>query len=501
MKQDHILSIDQSTQGTKALLLDGGGGLVLRRDVPHRQLINEKGWVGHDAREIAANIFRAARRVVEESGVEPGRIAGVAVTNQRESVAVWERESGQPVCESIVWQCSRASELCARLREAGHYPEIFRRTGLVPSPFFSAGKVAWVLENVPGAREKARRGQLCLGTMDTWTLWQLTGGAAHKTDCSNASRTQLFNIHTMQWDEELCRIFGIPESMLPQVCDSDGEYGCTDLGGLLPAPVPIHAAIGDSHAALFAHGCTHVGDCMAGHGTGTCVMMNVGQQPVLSQNGVNTTVAWRMNGQTSYALEGVVNYAGAVTTWLESLGLVDAPAQTGELSLQADPGDTTYLVPAFTGIGAPYWDDGARASFTGMSRLTGRAELVRAGMDSIAYQVADIVRAFERSSGIPAREVRMAGGPTKNEYLMQFQSDIMALPAAVGEHEELVGIGAGQIAGLSMGLYDPARLEEGRRLRYYYPRMSEEVRREKLAGWERAVASVLGGRSGRRENK
>ena len=492
MKQNHILAIDQSTQGTKALLLDGEGQLVLRRDVPHRQLINQRGWVGHDAQEIAANIFRAARRVVEDSGTDPASIAGVAVTNQRESVAVWERESGLPVCESIVWQCSRASELCARLREAGYYPEIRRRTGLVPSPFFSAGKVAWVLENVPGARERAQQGKLCLGTMDTWTIWQLTGGAVHQTDCSNASRTQLFNIHTMEWDGELCRIFGIPESMLPQVCDSDGLYGYTDVGGLLPRAVPIHSAIGDSHAALFAHGCTRVGDCMAGHGTGTCVMMNIGAQPTLSQHGVNTTVAWRMGGKTVYALEGVVNYAGAVTTWLqEGLGLVDNPGQTQELAYRADPGDTTYLVPAFTGIGAPYWDDGARASFTGMSRLTGRAELVRAGMDSIAYQVADIVRAFEQDAGVPAREVRMAGGPTKNQYLMQFQSDIMNLPVAVGEHEELVGIGAGQIAGLSLGLYDPARLEEGRRLHYCHPQMPDQVRQEKLAGWMRAVESVL----------
>ena len=493
MKQAYILSIDQSTQGTKAILLDGEGQLVLRRDLPHRQLIDEKGWVGHDAEEIARNIFKAARMAVEDSGIDRGQIAAVAVTNQRESVAVWDRDTGKPVCESIVWQCNRAAPLCRRIQERGDYPEIQRRTGLVPSPYFSAGKIAWVLEQVPGVRERAEQGKICVGTMDCWTIWQLTGGKVHRTDCSNASRTQLFNIHTMEWDGELCRIFGIPPSVLPQVCDSDGAYGETDLGGLLDHPVPIRGAIGDSHAALFAHGCLEVGSCMAGHGTGTCVMMNIGQEPVLSQNGVNTTVAWRLNGRSVYALEGVVNYAGAVTTWLkDGLGLVDTPAETEALSYAANPGDRTYLVPAFTGIGAPYWDDEASACFVGMSRLTGRAELVRAGIESIGYQVADIVRAMERDAGFAADEVRMAGGPTRNKYLMQFQSDIMALPVVLGKNEELVAIGAGQIAGLSMGLYDLAELEKRRRTQTYLPKMDPAERRSRLEGWERAVGKALG---------
>ena len=492
MKQSYIVSIDQSTQGTKTVLLDREGQFVLRRDLPHRQLINEQGWVGHDALEIAGNIFKVLRQLITDSGIDAAQVAAVAVTNQRESVAVWDRNTGKPVCESIVWQCSRAAGLCRRIEGQGSYPEIRHRTGLVPSPFFSAGKIAWVLENIPGVREKALRGEICVGTMDTWTIWQLTKGRSHKTDCSNASRTQLFNIHTMSWDEELCRIFGIPMSVLPEVLDTDQVFGYTDLGGILPKEVPIRCAIGDSHAALFAHGCVDKGSCMAGHGTGTCIMMNIGDKIAESANGVNTTVAWRMGGEVVYALEGVVNYAGAVTTWLkDALGLVSTAQETETLCYAANPGDQTYLVPAFTGIGAPYWDDGARACFVGMSRLTGRAELVRAGIESIGYQVADIVRAMEADAGFAVREVCMAGGPANNGYLMQFQSDIMAIPAVLGRHEELVAIGAGQIAGLAMGMYDLEMLEKTREKRYYYPKMDENERQRRLLGWHAAVGKAL----------
>ena len=272
------------------MLLDEYGSFLLRRDVPHRQIISDSGWVGHDASEIAANIFRAARLALQDAGVDPAQVAAVAVTNQRESVAVWDRRTGEPVCESIVWQCNRATELCRRLTSPETERMVREKTGLQLSPFFSAPKVAWILENVPGARERAERGELCLGTMDTWTIWQLTGGAVHRTDASNASRTQLFNIRTMQWDEELCRLYGIPMSMLPEVCDSDALYGETDLGGLLPHRAPIHAAIGDSHGVMFSHGCTELGDAMCGYGTGSCMLMNTGERVITSRSGMNATV-------------------------------------------------------------------------------------------------------------------------------------------------------------------------------------------------------------------
>lgn len=473
-------------------MLDEQAQFLLRRDLPHRQIINEKGWVGHDAEEIGRNILAVVKRLVTDSGVDPAKIVGVAVTNQRESVAVWDRDTGKPVCESIVWQCNRAAQLCRKIEEKGHYAEIRKRTGLVPSPFFSAGKVAWVLQNIPGVRQRAQEGKICMGTMDTWTIWQLTEGKVHKTDCSNASRTQLFNIHTMAWDEKLCQIFDIPMSMLPEVCDSDGYFGETDLGGILPHKVPIRSAIGDSHAALFAHGCVDKGSCMAGHGTGTCIMMNIGEEIQESKHGVNTTVAWRISGKPVYALEGVVNYAGAVTTWLKDfLHLVSTAGETEPLCYEANPGDHTYLVPAFTGIGAPYWDDAAEACFVGMTRLTGRAELVRAGIESIGYQVADIVRAMEADAGFGVKEVRMAGGPANNRYLMQFQSDIMAVPTVLGKHEELVAIGAGQIAGLALGIYDMELLEKTRQTQYFYPAMEETLRQKKIEGWLSAVGKAL----------
>lgn len=492
MEKKFIISIDQSTQGTKAILLDHQGSMVMRRDVPHRQIINEYGWVGHDPAEIARNVFAVTRMLVEDSGIDPGAVAAVAVANQRETVAAWNRETGEPICEAIVWQCNRATRIYRNIEEQGHYPIIQQLTGLVPSPFFSAGKITWMLDNIPGARELARAGKLCAGTMDSWVIYNLTGGKAHKTDVSNASRTQLFNIRSMQWDETLCGIFDVPMGILPQVCDTNACFGHTDLGGILPAPVPIRCAIGDNHGVLFAHGCLEKGSCMAGHGTGTCIMMNLAQDCRQSLHGVNTTVAWRIDGTTCYALEGVVNYAGAVITWLkDSLHIIDSAGETEALCREANDADRTYLVPAFTGIGAPYWDNDADACIIGMSRLTGRSEIVRAAVESIGYQVCDILQAMTEDAGIKATEIRMAGGPTNNAYLMQFQSDIMDTPAARGTYEELVAVGAGQIAGLAMGLYDPETLEKGRKLTHFTPRMDPQLRRSKLEGWHRAVSKSL----------
>lgn len=491
MKKRYVLAIDQSTQSTKGLLLDESGQLYFSKGKPHRQLINDMGWVGHDAMEIASNIKGVVHEVIKESSIDPGDIAAVAVTNQRESVAVWERSTGRPVCESIVWQCNRAADLCDRIEARGGFKHIQQRTGLAPSPFFSAAKVAWVLENHPDSLEKARRGEICIGTMDCWTVWQLTGGKSHKTDYSNASLTQLLNINTMTWDEEVCRIFGIPMSVLPELCDSNGNYGETDLFGLLERPVPVCGVIGDSMGVLFAHGCYTPGSCMAGHGTGTCVMMNIGEDITISPN-LSTSVAWRMDGKTVYEMEGVVNYAGAVITWLkDGLGLISTPDETEALSYAANKKDQTYLVPAFTGIGAPYWKNDALASFIGMSRLTGRAELVRAGVESIGYQVAAIVRTMVSDTGMTPVEIRMAGGPTKNRYLMQFQSDIMNVPVVLGKYDELAGMGAGQIAGIRIGMYDPEDLERRREKQYFYPSMSGEERRRKMDGWDRAVRAVL----------
>ena len=492
MEKKYILAIDQSTQGTKAMLLDERGEFLLRRDLPHKQLINDRGWVGHDLKEIAANVFGVCGMVIADGGIDPAAVVGVAVTNQRESVGVWDRATGEPVCESIVWQCNRAMELCARLTTPEAEKMVREKTGLYLSPFFSAPKVAWILENIPGVKERALRGELCLGTMDTWTIWQLTGGKVHKTDASNASRTQLFNINTMQWDEQLCAMYGIPMSCLPEVCDSDAYYGDTDLGGLLPAPVPIHADLGDSHGVMFSHGCTEVGDAMCGYGTGSAVLVNVGDKPLLSARGLNTTVAWRSKGRTLYAMEGVVNYSGAVVTWLKNdAHLVESAGQTAELAAAANPADRTYMVPAFTGIGAPHWKPDATAAYVGMTRLTGQAELVRAALESVAYQIADLVLPAVEEAGVTARELRVAGGPANNPYLMQFQSDILNCPVVIPQHEELSGIGSAWLAGLAMGIYDYETLMSQRKTRVYAPLMPADEREERLNGWKHALEVVL----------
>ena len=492
MRKRYILAIDQSTQGTKAMLLDEQGAFLLRRDLPHRQLVNDRGWVGHDLKEIADNIFRVCAQVIADGGIDPEEIAGVAVTNQRESVGVWDRATGEPVCESIVWQCNRAMELCARLTTPETERMVREKTGLYLSPFFSAPKVAWILENVPGVKDRAARGELCMGTMDTWTMWQLTGGAVHRTDASNASRTQLFNINTMDWDEELCALYGIPMSCLPEVCDSDALYGYTNLGGLLSNPVPIHAAVGDSHGVMYSHGCTEVGDAMCGYGTGSAVLVNVGDKPILSEKGLNTTVAWSSNGKVLYAMEGVVNYSGAVVTWLKNdAHLVESAGQTAELAAKANPADRTYMVPAFTGIGAPHWKPNATAAYVGMTRLTGQAELVKAALESVAYQIADLVLPAVEEAGTTARELRVAGGPANNPYLMQFQSDILNCPVVIPEHEELSGIGSAYLAGLAMGIYDYDTLMSKRKTTVYQPSMSDEERAERLDGWKHALEVVL----------
>lgn len=488
----YIMAVDQSTQGTKAMLLDEYGNFLLRRDAAHRQLIDDEGHVGHDATEIAGNIFLTCRAVLEDSGVDPALVAGVAVTNQRESVAVWNAKTGEPVCESIVWQCNRATQLCEQLMNPDSEKLVREKTGLKLSPFFSAPKVAWILRNVPGARASALRGELRLGTMDTWTIWQMTRGRVHKTDASNASRTQLFNIRTGQWDEELCRLYDIPMSMLPEVCDSDALYGYTDLGGLLPGQVPIHAAVGDSHGVMFSHGCVSVGDIMCGYGTGSCVMLNAGETIPASKSGMNATIAWRRRGKTVYALEGVANYSGAVITWLkDQAGMIDNPVQTMALALAANPLDKTYMVPSFTGMGAPYWKSDATAAFLGMTRLTGKAEMVRAALESVAYQIADLVYAAGHDGGISLRELRVAGGPTKNAYLMQFESDILGCDVAVSDTEELSGIGSAYLAGIAMDMYDMDELQKKQKRTIYRPMIDEQRRKELLDGWQRAVSVML----------
>ncbi len=487
----YILSIDQSTQGTKALLYDAEGCLIARADQPHRQIVNKEGWVSHDPEEIYQNVLLAVRGVVTKAGIDKGEIAGLGISNQRETSAAWDRTDGKPVADAIVWQCSRAKEICERIgRESGAI-RISEITGIRLSPYFPASKFAWFLENVDGAREKAKLGELCLGTMDSWLVYKLTGGERFCTDYSNASRTQLFDITRLAWDEETCGLFDISSSCLAQVCGSDENFGETDLEGYLEKPIPIHAVLGDSHGALFGQGCLEPGMVKATYGTGSSIMMNVGTKPIFSTSGLVTSLAWGLGGTVEYVLEGNINYTGAVISWLkDSLGLVASPGETEELARTANPEDRTYLVPAFSGLGAPYWDSEATAVLSGMTRTTGKAEIAKAALDSIAYQITDIVRIMEKDSGLPIKELRADGGPTKNRYLMQFQSDLTGKPVQVSALEELSGTGAAYAAGMALGIYDRGIFGRVKRS-LFMPQMETAAREEKYEGWRRAVRLAL----------
>lgn len=488
----YILGIDQSTQGTKALLFDSDGELICRTDLPHRQIVNEKGWVEHDGEEIYRNTIQTVKDLVARAGICKSQIAGLGISNQRETAIAWNRMTGKPVYNAIVWQCARGACLTDRLEQEGRAELIRLHTGLKLSPYFSAAKLGWIMDNVPEAAAMAAQGNLCCGTMDSWLVWHLTGGREFKTDYSNASRTQLFNIGTLAWDGEVCGMFGVPVESLPQVTGSDACYGYTDFEGFFETPIPIHGVLGDSHGALFGQGCLEKGMVKTTYGTGSSVMMNIGEKPVLSEK-VVTSLAWHMNGKASYVLEGNINYTGAVITWLkDSLHLIESPGETEELAGTANPEDTTYLVPAFTGLGAPYWDSRASAMFYGMTRLTGRAELVKAGLESIAYQITDVVKAMEEESGISIGELRVDGGPTRNRYLMQFQSDMAGIPVSVPSAEELSGIGAAYAAGIAMGIYDGNRIFERMGRTSFTPSMDRSVRDAGYAGWKHAVSKVLG---------
>ena len=487
----YVLGIDQSTQGTKALLFDEEGTLISRTDLPHKQYINEKGWVEHNPEEIYANTLAVVKNLVEKAGINKNDLAVLGISNQRETAMVWNRTTGKPVYNAVVWQCARGAQICEEIEKAGDADMIRSHTGLQLSPYFSAAKIAWVLKNVGGVQELADKGELCCGTIDSWLVYKLTGGKEFRTDYSNASRTQMFNISELKWDKQVCGLFGIPMSALPEVTDSDGDYGITDFDGYLDHEIPIRGVLGDSHGALFGEGCVETGMIKSTYGTGSSIMMNIGDKPVFS-NRVVTSLAWKLGGEVNYVLEGNINYTGAVITWLkDDLELISSPDETEQLAKESNPADKSYLVPAFTGLGAPYWDSEATGILTGMTRTTKRKEIVRAALDCIAYQITDVIKAMSTESGIDISELRVDGGPTKNKYLMQFQSDIAHVTVQVPSSEELSGIGAAYAAGIAAGIYNKKEvLNKMTRIRFT-PQMQPEERAQKYAGWKNAVEQVL----------
>lgn len=484
----YILGIDQSTQGTKAILADENGKIIGRADKSHRQILDGNGWISHDLEEIYKNVIFTAQEVVEQTGIDKSRICAMGISNQRETTACWDRQ-GNPFAYAVVWQCARAKEIVGKIQR--EYRELVReRTGLAVSPYFPAAKMAWLLRNTEGLREKENSG-ICLGTIDSWLIYCLTRGAAFKTDYSNASRTQLFDIHTLKWDEEICGLFGIPMECLPEVCDSNSLFGMTDLEGFLEKEIPICSAIGDSHGALFGQGCLRPGMIKATYGTGSSIMMNTGKDCVSSGHGLASSLAWGIDGRVDYVLEGNINYTGAVVTWLkDEVGLISSPAETELAAREANPNDHTVLVPAFSGLSAPYWDENAKAVLYGMTRITGRKEIIKAGLDSIALQIQAVLEAMKKDSGMDIRELRADGGPAKNAYLMQAQSDLSGLRVSVAETEELSALGAAYLAGLSAGLYEEGRLFGEEQRNNYEPEMKEEDRAARMEEWNRAVRMI-----------
>ena len=484
-----LLALDQGTTSSRAIVFDDKGEMVASAQKEFRQHYPQPGWVEHDPREIWETQAGVAVLALREANLRAADIAALGITNQRETTVVWERATGRPICNAIVWQDRRTAAACDRLKAEGLAPLIREKTGLVPDAYFSGTKVAWILDEVPGAREMAERGSLAFGTVDSWLIWNLTGGARHVTDCSNASRTMLYNIHTGDWDDELLRILKVPRPLLPEVHASSEVYGETQTPAF-SAPIPIAGAAGDQQAALFGQLCTRPGMVKNTYGTGCFMLMNTGTTPVASANNLLTTVAWKIGGRTDYALEGSVFIGGAVVQWLrDGLGIIDSSAAVEALALRVADTGGVYLVPAFAGLGAPQWDPYARGILVGITRGTTAAHIARAALESIAYQSADLLNCMRADSQIAIGELRVDGGATVNDTLMQFQADILGLPVVLPPVRETTAQGAAYLAGLAVGVWKNAD-EIGDRIpveRRFLPNMDRECRERLSRGWNRAL--------------
>jgi glycerol kinase len=449
-----VLALDQGTTGSTALLIDPDGAVRARGYAELTQHYPQPGWVEHDPAQIWTTIGQAASQAVASSGIAPGEIAAVGITNQRETTILWERASGRPVGNAIVWQCRRTAALCERLKADGVEPEVRRKTGLVVDPYFSGTKIRWMLDHDPALRPRAERGELCFGTVDAWLLWQLTGGAVHATDPSNASRTLCYDIHRRAWDEELCRILGVPMALLPEVKPSAGVFAQTTKSAWLPGDIPVAGIAGDQQAALFGQACVEPGMAKNTYGTGCFALLNTGERAVASTEGLLTTVAWTVEGTTSYALEGAVFIAGAAVQWLrDGLGIIKQAAETQPLAESVPDTGGVYLVPAFVGLGAPYWDPYARGTVMGLTRGTTRAHLARAALEAIAYQSRDVLDTMKRESGVPLTTLRVDGGAAANDFLCQFQADVLGVEVLRPSVTETTGLGAAYLAGVGAGLW------------------------------------------------
>ena len=485
----YIMALDAGTTSSRSIIFSADGRIVSIAQKEFPQYFPRPGWVEHNANEIWATQYGTMAEAMQKIGVKPGDIAAIGITNQRETTVVWDKLTGEPVCPAIVWQCRRTSEYCDELKSRGLTEFFRRRTGLVIDAYFSATKLRWILENVPGVRERARRGEVLFGTVETWLIWRLTGGAVHATDYSNASRTMLFNINTLDWDDEILALLDIPRSMLPEVRPSSGVFGYTD-AQLLGERIPISGAAGDQQAALFGQTCFRPGEAKNTYGTGCFLLMNTGEKPVFSNNGLITTVAWGAQGRVCYALEGSIFVAGAAVQWLrDEMRIIDSAADSEYMALKVPDTNGCYVVPAFTGLGAPHWDQYARGTIVGLTRGCGKCHIIRATLDSIAYQVGDVLTAMRADSGISLRALRVDGGASRNGYLMQTQADIINAPVMRPSCVESTAMGAAFLAGLAAGVWNGTdEIENNWTLdREFLPSITQEERERRVRGWNRAV--------------
>ncbi len=489
----YILSFDQGTTSSRAIVFDKKGAIISVAQKEFTQIFPQPGWVEHDANEIWSTQLGVAAEAITKAGLTVKHIAAIGITNQRETTVVWDKKTGQPIHNAIVWQDRRTAAFCDELRKEGKDKLIQQKTGLVIDAYFSATKLKWILDNVDGARTKANNGELCFGTIDTWLLWKLTNGKVHGTDVSNASRTMLFNIHSLNWDDELLQIFNIPSSILPQVSSSSEVYGETQ--NILTAHnIPIAGIAGDQQAALFGQMCTQPGMVKNTYGTGCFMLMNTGEKAVPSTNNLLTTVAWQVNGVTNYALEGSVFIGGAVVQWLrDGLKIIRSSSEVEALANEVESSDGVYVVPAFAGLGAPYWNQHARGTMVGITRGTSSGNIARAALESIAYQTMDVLKAMEADSKISIKELRVDGGATANNLLMQFQSDILNCKVVRPVITETTALGAAYLAGLAVGYWKNMEEIQQQWLmeKTFISSMNDEKINELSDGWKKAVGAAI----------
>lgn len=491
--QKFVMAIDQGTTSTRAIIFDKSGNIKGVAQKEFRQIFPHPGWVEHDPTEIWSSVLSVVTEVLTENNLNPEQIATIGITNQRETTVVWDKETGLPIYNALVWQSRQTDKICHELKAAGHEPLFKEKTGLLLDPYFSGTKVAWILDHVEGARSRAEKGELLFGTIDTWLIWKLTGGAAHVTDYSNASRTLMYNIYDLKWDEELLQILNIPAVMLPKVCSSSEVYGKTLAQNFLGQEITISGAAGDQQAALFGQGCFKGGMAKNTYGTGCFMLMNTGENQVKSKSGLLTTLAWGINGKVEYALEGSIFVAGSAIQWLrDGLRMFQHAKLSEDYASRVMSAEGVYVVPAFVGLGTPYWDSEARGAVFGLTRGTQKEHFVRATLEAIAYQSRDVLTAMEKDSGLKLTGLRVDGGAAMNNFLMQFQSDILGVEVDRPKINETTALGAAYLAGLATGYWaSQEEIQQNWSLdQKYMPKMSEDERAKLYHGWECAIKAT-----------